>query len=76
MVAISMENDRHIADLEKLFTIIARYNLKSNPEKCVFKVEPGKFLGFLVTERGIEADPEKCVTIIAMRSPTSVKEVQ
>jgi len=42
----------------------------------VFGVEAGKFLGFLLTERGIEANPEKCVAIIAMRSPISVKEVQ
>ena len=42
----------------------------------MFRVEAGKFLGFLLTERGIEANPEKCVTIIAMRSTISVKEVQ
>ncbi len=39
-------------------------------------MEAGKFLGFLLTERGIEANPEKCATIIAMRSLTSVKEVK
>ena len=42
----------------------------------MFGVEAGKFLGFLLTEPGIEANPEKCVTIKAMRDPTSVKEVQ
>jgi len=42
----------------------------------VFRVEAGKFLGFLLTERGIEANPKKCATILAMRSPISVKEVQ
>jgi len=42
----------------------------------VFRVEAGKFLGFLLTERGIEVNPEKCVAIISMRSPISVKEVQ
>jgi len=42
----------------------------------VFGVEAGKFLGLLLTERGIKANPEKCVAIIAMRSPISVKEVQ
>jgi len=47
-----------------------------NPEKCVFGVEACKFLGFLLTERGIEANPEKCAAILAMRSPISVKEVQ
>jgi len=76
MVVTSKEKNQHIADLEELFTIIARYKLKLNPEKCVFGVEAGKFLGFLLTERGIEASPEKCATIIAMRSPTSVKKVQ
>jgi len=50
--------------------------LKLNPEKCIFGAEAGKFLGFLLTERGIEANPKKCATIIAMRSPTSVKEGQ
>jgi len=50
--------------------------LKLNPEKSVFEVERGKFLGFLLTERGIEANPEKCATIIVVRSSTSVKEVQ
>ena len=39
-------------------------------------MEAGKFLGFMLTKRGIEANPDKCAAIIAMRSPTSVKEVQ
>ena len=42
----------------------------------MFGVEGGKFLGFLLTERGIEVNPEKCAAIIAMKSPTSVKEVK
>ena len=76
MVVTSQVKDQHVDDLEELFTTIAKYRLKLNPEKCVFRVETGKFLGFLLTKRGIEANPEKCVAIIAMRSPTSVKEVQ
>jgi len=59
-----------------LFATIAKYRLKHNREKCVFGVEAGTFLGFLLTERGIEANPDKCVTILAMRSPASVKELQ
>jgi len=47
-----------------------------NPEKCVFGVEAGKFLGFLLTERGIEANLDKWATITGMRSPAIVKEVQ
>jgi len=43
-----------------LFATIAKYRLKLNPKKCVFGVEAGKFLGFMLTERGIEANPDKC----------------
>ena len=76
MVVTSTEKNQHDVDLKKLFTTIAKYNLKLNPEKCVFRVETGKFLGFLLTEWGIEANPKKCTTIFAMMSPTPVKEVQ
>jgi len=76
MVVTSHERGQHAADLEELFATISKYRLKLNPKKCVFSVEARKFLGFMLTERGIEANPDKCATIIAMRSPTSVKEVQ
>jgi len=76
MVVTSQVKDQHMANLEELFTTIARYRLKLNTEKCVFRVEAGKFLGFLLIERGIEANPENCVAILAMRSPISVKKVQ
>ena len=76
MVVMSLEKDKHVTDLEELFITIARYKLKLNPKKCVFGVEAGKFLGFLLSERGIEANPEKCAAILAMRSPANVKEVQ
>jgi len=61
MVVTSKEKDQHIADLEELLTTITRHNLKLNPEKCVFGVEAKKFLGFLLTKGGIEANPQKCV---------------
>ena len=76
MVVTSEKEDQHVTDLEELFTTIAMYNLKLNPDKCVFGVGAGKFLSLLLTERGIEANPENCTTIIEMRSPTNVKEVQ
>jgi len=44
MIITSQEKDQHIADLEELFTTIARYKLKLKPEKCVFGVEAGNFL--------------------------------
>ena len=76
MVITSEEKDQHIVDLEELFTIVAKYNLKLNPEKCVFGVKAWKFLEFLLTEKGIEANPDKCVVIVGMRSPANMKEVQ
>jgi len=76
MVVTSQERGQYVTDLEELFATITKYHLKLNPEKCMFGVEAGKFLGFLLTESGIEANPEKCAVILAMRSPASVKEVQ
>ena len=55
MVVTTQQKEQHATDLEELFTTIAKYRLKLNPEKCVFGGEAGKFLGFLFTERGIEA---------------------
>jgi len=76
MVVTSLEKSKHIADLEELFITIAKYKLKLNPEKCIFGIEAGKFLGFLLTKREIEANLDKCAAILAMRSPATVKEVQ
>ena len=50
--------------------------MKLNPDKCVFGVSSGKFLGFLVSHRGIEANPDKIRAVTEMRSPRTVKEVQ
>jgi len=52
MVVTSVEEVRHQEDLAELFVIINKYQLKLNPEKCVFCVKAGKFLGFLLIERG------------------------
>jgi len=76
MVITSEREYQHVTDLEELFAIIARYNLKFNLDKCVFGVKARKFLGFLVIERGIEVNPDKCTVIVEMRSPTNVKEMQ
>jgi len=76
MVVTSQVKDQHVDDLEELFTTIAKYKMKLNPEKGVFEVEASKFLGFLLTEHGIEGNPEKCAANLAMRSPISVKEMQ
>ena len=50
--------------------------MKLNPLKCTFGVASGKFLGFMVNQRGIEANPEKIQTLLDMRSPSKTKEVK
>jgi len=50
--------------------------MRLNPEKCVFGVEEGKFLGFMLTNKGIEANLDKCQAIMEMKSPKNVKDVQ
>ncbi|RDY10101.1 Retrovirus-related Pol polyprotein from transposon 17.6, partial [Mucuna pruriens] len=76
MVAKSEEGRSHCESLKRVFGILRRHQLRLNPEKCSFEVQAGRFLGYMLTERGIEANPEKCRAIISMRSPQSVKEVQ
>ena len=50
MVVTSSGNDVHALDIQELFDTINKYQLKLNPEKCVFGVKAGKFLGFMLTE--------------------------
>ena len=49
--------------------------MKLNPSKCAFRVSSGKFLGFMVSQRGIEANPEKIQAILDMEPPKNIKEV-
>jgi len=50
--------------------------MKLNPKKCTFGVRSGKFLGYMIDQRGIEANPDKIRAILQMQSPTTIKEVQ
>ena len=66
----------HIAHLSEAFQILRNYNMKLNLPKCAFGVSAGKFLGFIVKHRGIEANPDKIKAVLDMPSPTDIKEVQ
>jgi len=68
--------EQHANDLAEVFQQIRKYDMRLNPKKCVFGVEGGKFLGFILTNRGIEANPDKCRALETMRSPDNLKEVQ
>ena len=76
MITKSKEPRDHVKHLEETFELLRKYEMKLNPEKCAFGVNSGKFLGFLVSHRGIEANPEKIRAVIDMKSPRTVKEVQ
>ncbi|RRC42143.1 reverse transcriptase-like protein, partial [Escherichia coli] len=76
MLVKSERSIDHVAHLKQSFDILRQYKMKLNPTKCSFGVRAGKFLGYLVTQRGIEASPEQVKAIIEIQSPRNVKEVQ
>jgi len=69
-IAVKFESfNRHVEDLEVVFKALRKANMRLNPEKCTFKVEGGKFLGFMLTHRGIEANPDKCRALPTCGAP-------
>ncbi|KAL0421007.1 UNVERIFIED_CONTAM: hypothetical protein Slati_3123600 [Sesamum latifolium] len=76
MLVKSKEAGDHVVDLEETFSVLRKYRLKLNPAKCAFGVRRGRFLGFMVTQRGIEANPLKIKAILDMKTPTNINEVQ
>ena len=76
MLVKSLYENNHLDDLQETFDTLRSYNMKLNPNKCVFEVTAGKFLGFMVSQRGIEVNPEKIQAIMELRLPRTVKEVQ
>jgi hypothetical protein len=76
IIVKSMKQENHIADLQETFANFRQAGLKLNPEKCVFGVKKGKFLGCLVSTKGIEANPNKIEAILRMEPPNSKKGTQ
>ena len=72
----SRREDDHLEDLRETFNTPRSYNIKLNPSKCAFGVTAGKFLRFMMSQRGIEINPDKIQTIIEMAPPRNIKEVQ
>jgi hypothetical protein len=68
--------DGLIADLKKTFSSLRRFRWKLNPTKCIFRVPSGKLLGFIVSNRGIEANPVKISAITDMGDLATIKDVQ
>ena len=76
MLVKSLDEERHLDDFQETFDTLRRYNMKLNPSKYAFGVSLGKFLGFMVSHRGIEANPDKVQAILNMEPPRNIKEVQ
>ena len=76
MLVKSKEKKDHLDDLKKTFNTLRPYSMKLNPSKCAFGVSSKKFLSFMVSQKGIKANPEKVRAILEMSSLKTIKEVQ
>ena len=76
IVVKSKRREDHLETLRRVFDRCRLYKLKMNPLKCAFGVSAGKFLGFLVHNRGIDVDPAKASAIATMKALTSHKELK
>ena len=74
MLVKSAKKAQHLDNLQETFDMLRRYNMKLNLSKCTFGVSLGKFLGFMVSQRGIEANPDKIQAILSMELPKNVKK--
>ena len=76
MIVKSQGGADHLAALQRFFERIRQFRLRLNPKKCSFGVTSGKLLGHIVSERGIEVDPEKTKAILDMPAPRTEKEIR
>ena len=76
MVVKSKQESRHVKDLQGTFEVLRQHKLSLNTEKCVFDVGAGKFLRYLITNRGIEINPNLIDAVRRLNPPSNPKEVQ
>jgi len=76
MIAKSKSEEKHLVNLRKLFERLRKFKLKLNPAKCTFGVRSRKLLGFIVSQKVIEVDPDKVCAILEMPHPCTEKEVR
>ena len=76
MVVKSKIVSKHIGDLTNIFEILRGHKLRLNASKCFFGVDSSKFLGYMVTHRGIEVNPDQVKAINSLQPPRNPKEVQ
>ena len=76
MVVKSKMESKHVSDLENILEILRKHKLCLNPSKCSFDISSGKFLDYMVTQCGIEVDPDQVKAIKNLQPPRNPKEVQ
>ena len=76
MLVKSLQEENHLADLLQVFDILREGNLCLNASKCTFGVGSGKLLGYVVSRRGIEANPDQIAALINLAEPRNIKQVQ
>ena len=72
----SLDEGKHLDALQETFDTLRQYNMKLNPSKCAFGISSGKFLGFMLSHREIEANLDKIQAIMDMKPLRNIKEVQ
>ena len=75
MVVKSKMVSEHVGDLGNIFKILRKHKLHLNASKCSFSVGSGKFLGYMVTRRGIEVNHDQIKVINSLQPPQNPKEV-
>ena len=75
MLVKSTESGNHAHDLQEDFETLKQYRMKLNPVKCTFGVSSEKFLGYMVSSKGIEANPEKIQAVLEMQSLKTTKQL-
>ncbi|XP_019081056.1 RNA-directed DNA polymerase homolog [Vitis vinifera] len=75
VVVKSKTRSKHTQHLQKVFHLLRKYGMKLYPAKCAFGVSSGKFLGFMVTQRGIEINPNQVKAVANTLAPTNKKQL-
>ena len=76
MMVKSMSMADHINDLRETFAMLREHRMKLNPSKCAFEVSSSKFLGFIVSKRGIKANLDKIHAVLDLSPPWTTSDVQ
>lgn len=75
MINKSQQAEDHVEHMRQTFEVLRQNQMKLNPEKCAFGISTGKFLGFMVHNRGIKANPVKIKAIMDLEPPRKLKQL-